>query len=104
MPCAHALTEVVTGLNSAIVAGAAREVAAAQSRVADKERLHYDSHQATVQQTDNAEGGSWKEAAQTARQLADAMRATESAHAAQQQAENGLRLLQLEVARLKVYA
>ena len=82
-------------------AGAAREVAAAQARVADKERFHYDNHR-FLQQNDDAGAGSWKEAAQTARQLAELRRAAESAQDAQQQAQQALRESQLEVARLKV--
>lgn len=70
--------------------------------MADKERLHHDSHVATGQRDAGADNSSWKEAAQTARQLAEAVRASESAQAAQQQAEQTLRATQLEVASLKV--
>ena len=81
-------------------AGAAKEVSAAQARLADKERLHYDTHQVADQQDPDA--SSWREAAQAARQLAEAVKATESAQAAQQHAEQSLRVTQLDVARLKV--
>ena len=81
-------------------AGAAKEVSAAQARLADKERLHYDTHQLADQQ--NPDASSWREAAQAARQLAEAVKAAESAQAAQQQAEQSLRGTQVEVVRLKV--
>ena len=80
--------------------GAAKEVSAAQARLADKERVHYDNQHVTGQQSSGT--GSWKEAAQAARQLAEAVKAAESAQATQQQAEQTLRATQLEVARLKV--
>ena len=86
----------------AVLAGASREVAAAQSRVADKERLSYDAGHVTAQKDSDASNNRWKEAAQAARQRADAERRAESAQAAQQEAEQGLRMAQLEVARLKV--
>lgn len=81
-------------------AGAAKEVSAAQARLADKERMHYDAHQVADQQDPDA--SSWREAAQAARQLAEALKAAESAQAAQQQVEQSLRVTQVEVARLKV--
>lgn len=71
--------------------------------MADKERRHYDNHRG-LQQKDDAGAGSWKEAAQIARQLAGFERAAESAQAARQQAQQALRESQLEVARLKVCA
>lgn len=83
-------------------AGAAREVAAAQSRLAEKESLHYSRSQTAAQSTAEGTPSSWKEAAQAAQQVAGAVRAAESAQAAQQQAEHTLRVTQLEVARLKV--
>ena len=90
-------SEVVPAL-----AEASREVAAAQSRVADKERLSYDAGHATAEKDSDASNDRWKEAAQAARQRADAERQAESFQAAQQEAEQSLRMAQLEVARLKV--
>ena len=84
------------------LAEASREVAAAQSRVADKERLSYDAGHVTAQKDSDASNDHWKEAAQAARQRADAERQAESFQAAQQEAEQSLRMAQLEVARLKV--
>ncbi|KAL0020086.1 hypothetical protein WJX79_009298 [Trebouxia sp. C0005] len=83
------------------LAEASREVAAAQSRVADKERLSYDVGHVTAQQDSEASNNRWKEATQAARQRADAERRAESSQAAQQEAEQKLRMAQLEVARLK---
>lgn len=77
-------------------------MAAAQSRVADKERLSYDVGHVTAQQDSEASNNRWKEATQAARQRADAERRAESSQAAQQEAEQKLRMAQLEVARLKV--
>ncbi len=86
----------------AVLAEASREVAAAQSRVADKERVSYDAGHVTAQKDSEASNDRWKEAAQAARQRADAERRAESSQAAQQEAEQSLRMAQLEVARLKV--
>lgn len=86
----------------AALAEASREVAAAQSRVADKERLSYDAGHVTAQKDSEASNDRWKEAAHAARQRADAERRAESSHAALQEAEQNLRMAQLEVARLKV--
>ncbi|DBA92530.1 TPA: hypothetical protein ACH3X1_002761 [Trebouxia sp. C0004] len=83
------------------LAEASREVAAAQSRLADKERLSYDAGHVTALKDSEASNDRWKEAAQAARQRVDAERRTESSQAAQQEAEQSLRLAQLEVARLK---
>ncbi len=77
-------------------------MAAAQSRVTDKERLNYDSDHVTAQRESEGSNDHWKEAAQAARQKADAERRAESCQAAQQEAEQSLRMAQLEVARLKV--
>lgn len=86
----------------AVLAEASREVAAAQSQVADKERLSYDAGHVTAQKVSDASNDRWKEAAQASRQRADAERRAESSQAAQQEAEQSLRMAQLEVARLKV--
>ncbi len=77
-------------------------MAAAQSRVANKERLSYDAEHVTAQKNSEVSNDRWKEAAQAARQKADAERRAESSQAAQQEAEQSLRMAQLEVARLKV--
>ncbi len=77
-------------------------MAAAQSRVADKERLSYDAGHVSAQKDSDTSNDRWKEAAQAARQRADAERRAESSQAAQQEAEQTLRMAQLEVARLKV--
>ena len=86
----------------AVLAEASREVAAAHSRVADKERLSYNAGHVSTQKDSDANNDRWKEAAQAARQKADAERRAESSQAAQQEAEQSLRMTQLEVARLKV--
>ncbi|DBB14510.1 TPA: hypothetical protein ACH3X3_004792 [Trebouxia sp. C0006] len=83
------------------LAEASREVAAAHSRVADKERLSYNAGHVSTQKDSDANNDRWKEAAQAARQKADAERRAESSQAAQQEAEQSLRMTQLEVARLK---
>ena len=84
------------------VAEASREVATAQSRVAETERSTYDSEHVASQRDAHADNGRWKEAADAARQKADAERRAESSQAAQQEAEQNLRMAQLEVTRLKV--
>lgn len=83
-------------------AEASREVATAQSRVAEKERSTYDSDHVAAQRDAHADNDRWKEAADAARQKADAERRAESSQAAQQEAEQNLRMAQLEVTRLKV--
>lgn len=83
-------------------AEASREVALAQSRVADKERSTYDSEHLAEQRDSQAGNQRWKEAADAAWQKADAERRADSAQAAQQEADQNLRLAQLEVTRLKV--
>ncbi|KAL3148684.1 hypothetical protein ABBQ38_014099 [Trebouxia sp. C0009 RCD-2024] len=83
------------------LAEASREVATAQSRVAEKERSTYDSDHVAAQRDAHADNDRWKEAADAARQKADAERRAESSQAAQQEAEQNLRMAQLEVTRLK---
>lgn len=84
-----------------LIAEAAREVATAQSRVADKERSAYDSSQVALhwepQTSDH-----WKEAVHLTRQKADAERCADVSQAARQEAEQNLQMAQLELARLKV--
>ena len=77
-------------------------MASAQARVAEKERLTYDSEHLALQRDSQAGSDQWKEAADAARQKADAERRAESAQAAQLEADQNLRLAELEVARLKV--
>ena len=77
-------------------------MAVAQSRVADKERLTYDAGHVTAQKDSEASNDRWKEAAQAARQRAEAERRAKSSQATQQEAEQNMRMAQLEVARLKV--
>lgn len=77
-------------------------MASAQARVAEKEGLTYDSEHLALQRDLQAGSDRWKEAADAARQKADAERRAESAQAAQLGAEQNLRLAELEVARLKV--
>ena len=77
-------------------------MASAQARVAEKERLTYDSEHLALQRDLQAGSDRWKEAADAARQKADAERRAESAQAAQLGADQNLRLAELEVARLKV--
>lgn len=84
------------------LAEASREVATAQSRVTEKERSTYDSEHVASRLDAQADNGRWKEAADAARQKADAERRAESSQAAQQEAEQNLRMAQLEVTRLKV--
>lgn len=83
-------------------AEASREVASAQSRLAEKDRSTYDSEHLAEQRDSQAGKHRWKEAADAAWQKADAERRAESAQAAQQEADQNLRLGQLEVSRLKV--
>lgn len=85
-----------------VLAEASREVASAQSRVAEKERLTYDSEHLALQRDSQAGSDRWKEAADAARQKVDAERCAESAQEAQLEANQHLQLAQLEVARLKV--
>ena len=77
-------------------------MASAQSRVAEKEWSTYDSQHLALQRDPQAGSDRWKEAADAARQKADAERRAESAQAAQLEANQNLRLAQLEAARLKV--
>lgn len=84
------------------LAEASREVATAQSRVAERERSTYDCEHIAAQRNAHADNDHWKEAADAARQKADAERHAESSQAAQQEAEQNLRMAQLEVTRLKV--
>ena len=77
-------------------------MAAAQSRVADQDRLSYDSGHVTAQRESEVSNDRWKEAAQVARERAEAQRQAETSQVAQQAAEQSLRMVQLEVARLKV--
>ena len=85
-------------------AEAAREVATAQSRVADSERLAYDSEQVVLHRDPQGSSEHFKEAAHLARQKADAERRAGISQAAQQQTEQSLRMAQLELARLKVWS
>ena len=77
-------------------------MATAQSRVADKERLSYDVQHVALQKDSQLTHDRWKECAHLARQKADAERRADSCQAAQQEAEQSLRMAQLELARLKV--
>ena len=89
-------------LTYVVLAEASREVASAQSRVAEKERLTYDTEHLALQRYSQAGSDRGKEAADAARQKADAERRAESAQAAQLEADQHLQLAQLEVACLKV--
>lgn len=77
-------------------------MAAAQSRVADQDRLSYDYGHVVAQRESEVSDDRWKEAAQIIRERAEAQRQAEASQAAQQAAEQSLRMVQLEVARLKV--
>ena len=77
-------------------------MAAAQSRVADTERSHYSSALAADPQGSQDTNAGGNQLVQAVRQKADAENRAESCQAAQQEAEQGLKMAQLEVARIKV--
>ena len=78
-------------------------MAAAHSRVADTERSHYSSAAAADPAGSQDSSACGKEAAQAVWQKVDAERRAEACQAAQQAAEQDLKMAQLEVARLKVW-
>ena len=82
-------------------AEAAREVAAAHTRVAECERLLHSTREAAEGKAP-AEAARWREVSLAARRQSEAERASEAATAAKQEAEQALAASQLNTIRLKV--
>eukprot|EP00891_Asterochloris_glomerata_P000304 jgi/Astpho2/304/Aster-02189 len=82
---------------------AAREVAAAHTRVAECERLLHSTREAAEGKAP-AEAARWREVSLAARRQSEAERVSEAATAAKQEAEQALAASQLNMIRLKVIA
>ena len=82
-------------------AEAAREVAAAHTRVAECERLLHSTREAAEGKAP-AEAARWREVSLAARRQSEAERASEAATAAKQEAEQAVAATQLNMIRLKV--